>query len=253
MDLGIRGKTALVTGSSSGLGKAVAYGLAAEGVDVCLFARSADRLEANAAELRSRFGVRALAVAGDMRKPADLDALVVQLKAKGMLPDIFVLNTGRPPLTLREVLAEDEAGRWQDAYETQLRGAIDTAQRIVPLLIDKGWGRVIAITSASVKQPTPRKGLSTIFRVGLTAYLKHLANEIAATGVTVNSVCPANIDTPTFRSEFELQARKTRVPMQRLGSQEEFASAVCYLASQGAGFITGTTLVVDGGMTATLF
>lgn len=253
MDLGIAGKVALVTGSSSGLGKAIAYALAAEGVHIILFARSADKLEAIAADIRTTHGVRATAIPGDLRSMADIDRMVDIIKSSAQVPDIFVLNTGRPPLALREVLAENEPQRWQDAYETQLLGAVSVTERIVPLMIPRGWGRVIAITSASVKQPTPRKGLSTIFRVGVTAYMKHLSHEIAATGVTVNSVCPANINTPTFRTDFELQARKTRVPMGRLASPEEFASAVCYFASAGAGFITGQSLVVDGGMNATLF
>lgn len=252
MDFGIAGKVALVTASSSGLGEAVAHALAAEGVKPILFARSADKLRAVAAAIEQRHGVRALAVPGDLRSKDDIERLIATLKQECGAPDILVVNTGRPPLTLREVLDETEDERWEDAYRTQLWGAIQVTQKVVPLMLPRGWGRVIAITSASVKQPTPRKGLSTIFRVGVTAYMKHLSTEIAASGITVNSVCPANINTPTFRSDFELQARRTRVPMGRLASPEEFAASVAFLASQNAGFITGQSLVVDGGMNATL-
>ena len=253
MDYGIAGKVALVTASSSGLGKAAAHALAAEGANVVLFSRTAEVLRAAAAEIEKQHGVRALAVAGDMRVEADIDRLVVILKQEFGAPDILVLNTGRPPLTLREVLDETEQERWEDAYRTQLWGGIMVTQKVVPLMLKRGWGRVIAITSASVRQPTPRKGLSTIFKIGINAYMKHLANEIAASGITVNTVCPANINTPTFRSDFELAARRTRVPMGRLGSPEELAAAVAFYVSNGAGFITGTSLTVDGGMNATLF
>ena len=253
MDYGIAGKVALVTASSSGLGKAAAHALAAEGANVVLFARTAEMLRATAAEIEKLHKVRALAVPGDMRSEADIERLIAAVKQAYGAPDIFVLNTGRPPLTLRKVLDETEQERWEDAYRTQLWGGIMVTQKVVPLMLKRGWGRVIAITSASVKQPTPRKGLSTIFKIGINAYMKHLANEIASTGVTVNTVCPANINTPTFRSDFELAARRTRVPMGRLGSTEEFAAAVAFYASNGAGFITGTSLTVDGGMNATLF
>lgn len=253
MNYEIAGKVALITASSSGLGKAVAHALAAEGVNVILFARSADKLKATAAEIEKQHKVRSLAIAGDMRSEADIERLVATVKQEYGAPDIFVLNTGRPPLTLRDVLDETETERWEDAYRTQLWGGIMVTQKVVPLMLGRKWGRVIAITSASVKQPTPRKGLSTIFKIGINAYMKHLASEIAATGITVNTVCPANIDTPTFRSDFELAARKTRVPMGRLGSIQEFAAAVVFYASNGAGFITGTSLVVDGGMNATTF
>lgn len=253
MDYGIKGKVALVTASSSGLGKASAHALAAEGANVVLFSRTAKVLNATATEIEKQHGVRALAIAGDMRVAADIDRLIEGMKQAFGAPDILVLNTGRPPLTLREVLDETEPERWEDAYRTQLWGGIMVTQKVVPLMLKRGWGRVIAITSASVRQPTPKKGLSTIFKIGINAYMKHLANEIAATGVTVNVVCPANINTPTFRSDFELNARKTRVPMKRLGSVEELAAAVAFYASNGAGFITGTSLVVDGGMNATTF
>ena len=253
MDYGIKGKVALITASSSGLGKASAQALAAEGANVVLFSRTQKLLSATAAEIEKQFGVRAHAIAGDMRVGADIDSLVDKVKQEYGAPDILVVNTGRPPLDLREVLDETEPQRWEDAYRTQLCGGIMVTQKVVPLMLSRGWGRVIAITSASVRQPTPKKGLSTIFKIGINAYMKHLANEIAATGVTVNVVCPANIDTPTFRNDYELKARKTRIPMKRLGSVQDLAAAVAFYASNGAGFITGTSLVVDGGMNATTF
>jgi len=151
-----------------------------------------------------------------------------------------------------EVLKENDDARWEDAYQTQLRGAVHGANRIVPLMLGRGWGRVIAITSATVKQPMPRHGLSTIFRAGVTAYMKHLANEIAAQGVTVNTVCPGLIDT-VFRKPEEVAERMKLFPLQRMGRADEFAATVSYLASEQAGFITGASVHVDGGAVASLY
>jgi 3-oxoacyl-[acyl-carrier protein] reductase len=252
MNLGIAGKVAVVTACSSGLGKAVACALAAEGVKLVLFARSAATLHTIAANIENKHGVPVLAVAGDMRSPADVERLVTELRQKFGAPDILVLNTGRPPKPMREVLKETEDARWEDAYQTQLRAAILVAGKVVPLLLDRGWGRVIAITSASVKQPMPRHGLSTVFRAGVTAYMKHLANEIAARGVTVNTVCPGLIDS-VFRNSDEIAERLKSVPLKRLGRPDEFAATVVFLASDCAGFITGASLHVDGGAVASLY
>jgi len=252
MDLGIAGKVAVVTASSSGIGKAVAQALAAEGVKLVLFSRSADLLRATAAEIEKQHDVPVLAVPGDMRSPADVERLVSALQQKFGAPDILILNTGRPPRALRKVLDETDDERWEDAYQTQLRAAVLVASRIVPLIVERGWGRVIAITSASVKQPMLQHGLSTVFRAGVTAYMKHLANEIAARGVTVNTVGPGSIDTPTPRTSEYMAERLRRVPMGRLGRPEEFAAMVAFLASNHAGFITGANLHVDGGTVASL-
>lgn len=252
MDLGIRGKVAVVTASSSGLGKAVAEALAAEGAKLVLFARSADLLRTVAAEIEKERNVPVLAVPGDMRSAADVERLVAEMQKTFGAPDILVLNTGRPPRALREVLQETDDERWEDAYQTQLKAAVQVASRIVPLIVERGWGRVIAITSASVKQPMLHHGLSTVFRAGLTAYMKHLANEVAAKGVTVNTVGPGSIDTPTPRTSAHIADRLKRVPMGRLGRPEEFAAMIAFLASEQAGFITGANLHVDGGMVASL-
>ncbi len=252
MDLGIAGKVAIVTACSSGIGRAVAQSLAAEGVKVVMFARSAGLLRTAAAEIEEQHKVPVLAVGGDMRSAVDVERLVDETRNKFGAPDILVLNTGRPPRALREVLEETDDERWEDAYQTQLRSAVLIASHIVPLIAERGWGRVIAITSASVKQPMLHHGLSTVFRSGLTAYMKHLANEVASKGVTVNTVGPGSIDTPTPRTPGHNADRIKRVPLGRLGTPQEFAGVVTFLASQQAGFMTGGNLHVDGGMVASL-
>lgn len=252
MNLGITGKTAIVTAASSGLGEYAARALAAEGVNLVLFARSADTLRAKAEAMATQYGVKVVPVAGDMRIAADVDRLIAETQRAFGSPDILVLNTGRPPVPMREVLDETEDARWQDAYETQLRGAVRVVGKVAPLLVARGWGRIVGITSASVKQPMTKHGLSTVFRAGLTGYLRHLANEIAASGVTVNTVCPASVGTEAMEKSYDLTVRAQQVPMRRIGKPEELGAMVAFLCSDLAGFTTGAAIQVDGGMVAAL-
>ena len=251
MDFGIAGKRAVVFGGSAGLGFAVCEALAAEGVNLVLFSRDPGRLAASQAELKKRFGVAVDAVSGDITVKKDVVALAGTLQSTGGI-DILILNTPRPPSPMRELLAENEDDRWEQAYQHQLNCALMVIREVSPLLLDRGWGRVVAITSASVKQPMARHALSTIFRAGAQAALKHLAMETASRGVTVNAVAPATILTPTFGTYHNVEARVQAVPVKRLGKPEELAAAVVFLASQQAGYITGQVIQVDGGMTLSL-
>lgn len=253
MDLGILGKTALVTGGSKGMGYASACHLAAEGARLILFARTKEPLEDAADSIRKQHGAEVLALAGDMRNVEDIANLKEETIRFCGGPDIVVLNTGIPPSPLREVLDEIEDQRWQDAHDIQLGASIKVVNAMVPLMMERKWGRLIAITSASAKAPMPVHGLSTVYRAGQTAYLKHLANEIAHSGVTVNMVGPASIETPTFLTYHRREDREKIVPLGRLGKPEELAALVVYLSSVHAGFITGQHIQFDGGMTASLF
>ncbi|NYE23153.1 SDR family oxidoreductase [Pigmentiphaga litoralis] len=257
MDLGIKGKTALVTASSAGLGKNTAHALAAEGANIVLFARSADALQTVADEIAGTHGVRVLPVRGDMLSSADVDALAAAIAAEFGGLDILVLNTGRAPNPLRATVDETEEARWHAAYNNQLWGAIQVAKTVIPLMRGRGWGRIVAITSASVKSPMPHHSLSTVFRAGMTAYIKHLANEIGAEGITANCVAPALIDTShrvgaaAYTPE-QAAARKKLTPLGRMGRQEELTGVVTFLTSMQAGFITGSTILVEGGMVGSL-
>lgn len=253
MDLGLTGRHVLLTGASRGIGRACAEGFAREGARLLLFSRSAGPLEETAAALRTRFSADVEVLAGDMASESDVAALrqVVLRRCDGA-PDVLVLNTGRPPLKLREVLDENDPARWTAAHDTQLKGGVQVLATIAPLMVARKRGRIVAITSATVRQPMPRHGLSSVFRAGLTAYLKHLSNEIAHSGVTVNSVCPASIGTEGFLASYNAADRAKSIPLQRLGTPDELAAAVLFYASEQAGFITGTALAVDGGMTASL-
>jgi len=239
------------------MGRNIAHALAAEGADIVLFARSAAVLQEVAHDIEHKHGVRALAVAGDMLARPDVERLAATLREEFGGPDIVVLNTGRAPNPIRATLDESDESRWNQAYQTQLWGAIQVAMNVVPLMLDRGWGRIIAITSASVKAPMPHHSLSTVFRAGVTAYMKHLANEVGSRGITVNCVAPALIDTShrsgaAAYSEAQTQARKNLTPLGRMGTQAEVCGVVTFLASIQAGFITGSSINVEGGMIGAL-
>ena len=257
MDLGIKGKLALVTASSGGMGRNIAHALAAEGANVALFARTADKLQAVAAEIEQQHGVRAIPVAGSMTEKADVQRLAKVLQEHGGA-EILVLVSGRPPNPLRATLDEPDQARWDEAYRSQLWGVIEVINGIAPQMLERGWGRIIAVTSASAKEPMKTHSLSTVFRAGVTAYMKGLANEIGSKGITVNCVAPALIDTSHRQgaaayTEEQARYRKTLTPLGRMGTQEELCGVVAFLASRQAGFVTGSTIAVEGGMIGSLF
>lgn len=248
MDLGIAGKRALVIGGTSGLGLASAEALAAEGVAMALFARDTDKIEAATAKITADHRVPAMGFAGDLTRQDDVKALATWARETGGI-DILVLNTPRPPSPMRDFLAEDEDERWELAYRNQLESALFALRHLTPLLLDKGWGRLIAITSAGIKHVMPRHAVSTIFRAGVHMALKQLVDEVAPHGVTVNMIGPATVITPTFSQFHNLERRISEIPLKRAGKSEELGGTVAFLASQQAGFLTGQALQLDGGMT----
>jgi len=251
MDLNIAGKRAVVIGGSTGLGFAVCERLAAEGVNLLLFARDPIKLDDARLTLRRAHGVRVDTCSGDIACAEDVARLAQKAAQDGGM-QILVLNTPRPPSPMRDFLEENDDVRWQQAYQQQLNGALLVLRKLAPLLLGKGWGRIIAITSASIKQPMPRHAISTVFRAGVQAALKHLAIELAEHGVTVNAVAPATILTPTFSTFHHLAQRIEAVPLKRAGRPEELAATVAFLASDHAGFITGEAIQLDGGQTRAL-
>jgi 3-oxoacyl-[acyl-carrier protein] reductase len=257
MDLGIKGKLALVTASSGGMGRNIAHMLAGEGANVVLFSRSEDKLRTVCGEIESQHGVKATAVAGDMTNHDDVLRLASTLQALGG-SDILVLVSARPPNPLRETLKEDEQARWDQAYRAQLWSIVDLVNATVPQMIGRGWGRIVSVTSASAKQPMAVHALSTVFRAGVTAYMKGLAGEVAPHGITVNCVAPALIDTShrqgkSAYTKEQAEHRKTLNPMGRTGTQEELCGVITFLTSRQAGFVTGSTIAVEGGMISGLF
>jgi 3-oxoacyl-[acyl-carrier protein] reductase len=242
MDLGIAGKVALVTGASKGLGLGVAAELATEGAQVAISSRSRERVEAAAASI----GARAFEHhAADVEGSADL---VRQVESQLGPIDILVTNSGGPtpgPDALGFALEQ-----WRTAYETLVLGAIALVQAVLPGMRERNWGRVLSLSSSVVREPSPVLVLSSAHRAGLLAALKTIARQVAGDGVTVNSLLPGLISTDRT---IELGADNPEVlrelPSGRLGTVEEFAAAAAFLCSARASYITGTALLVDGGVT----
>ena len=247
MDLGLRGRTAIVCGASAGIGLACAEALAAEGANVTMLARRRDVLQREA----DRLG--ALAVRGDVTKPAHLETLVEQTLAAFGGIDVLVLNGGGPPRTRALDVADADV---DEAVELLLLSAIRLVRLCRPHLEASGHGRVVAITSTSVKEPIDALALSNAIRPGVVGWLKTAARELAPAGVTVNAVAPGRIDTDRAREVYPdgpREADLAAIPLGRLAHPAEVGDVVCFLASERASYVTGATVVVDGGLTRGIF
>ena len=241
MDLGLRGKTAIVCGASSGMGLAVAEVLAAEGANVAMFARRRDLLEREA----DRIG--ALPVRGDLTVPKDLAKLVEQTVGAFGGIDVLVNNGGGPPAGPAAGL-DDHA--IEGAVELLLLSVIRLTNLCLPHLQASGRGRIVNIESSSVRAPLDNLALSNALRPGVVGWMKTLAREVAPKGITVNTVAPGQIDTDRLRSLGG--GNPDAVPMGRLGEPAEIAAVVCFLASDRAAYVTGAVVPVDGGLTRNL-
>jgi 3-oxoacyl-[acyl-carrier protein] reductase len=240
MDLGIEGRVALVTGASKGLGLGVAAALAAEGAKVAISSRSAERIERAAEKIGARAFVHD---ASDANRAAELVAAVeVELGPV----DILVANSGGPPVSPDALSFTLE--QWREAYEMLLVGQIALIEAALPGMRQRGWGRILSMSSSAVREPPAVLVLSSSHRAGLLGALKTIARQIAPDGVTINTLLPGLILTDRTR---ELGAdwpeRLSAIPAGRLGKVEEFGAAAAFLCSEPAGYITGTTLLVDGG------
>ena len=247
MDLGLEGTAAIVGGASAGMGFAIAEALAAEGCAVTMCARGEDRLEESAARISG-----AIAVAGDVRDPAVLERLVDDtVTARGRL-DIVVNNAGGPPAGTFESTA-DEA--WADAFELSLRSVVRLTRLALPHLRRSGRGRVVNITSWSVREPIPNLILSNAIRPGVVGWAKSLAHEVGHDGITVNTIAPGKVATGRMQELWESRPDPAAaeaediasIPVGRMGRPDEVAAAVAFLCSERAGYISGVVLPVDGG------
>jgi len=253
MDLGIAGKRALVTASSKGLGRGCAEALAAAGVDLVLNARTAEALEETAEAIRTSHGVDVATVACDVTTPEGQQAV---LDAAGA-PDILVTNAGGPP---PGVWSDWEREDFIRALDANMLTPIALMKACLPEMMGRGWGRVVNITSGSVKAPIPQLGLSNAARAGLTGYVAGTARQVAGNGVTINNLLPGihataradGLDTNVSKAEGitldEARAkRQATIPAGRYGTPAEFGAACAFLCSVHAGFIVGQNLVLDGG------
>lgn len=258
MDLGMGGRVAIVGGSSRGMGRAVATGLAREGATVVVCSRHGEELAAAAAEMEKSVGPdRVHPIEADLSAPADVDRLVGEVASRWGRVDILVVNLGGPPPGQPTELSDED---WRGAFELSFYSAVGLCRRVLPLMREQEWGRIISILSLSVKQPEDNLALSTVARTAVAAFMKTLSNEVANEGITVNTVLPGSIGTGRLQGVWEMQARfhgrdmagaradrMALVPAGRFGRPEEVADLVCFLASERAGFLTGLHLPIDGG------
>jgi 3-oxoacyl-[acyl-carrier protein] reductase len=254
MDLGLQGCTAIVTGASSGIGLATAMSLAGEGCNVTVFARRGDRLAMSVAAIDAlATGARGLAVIGDSREPADLQrAFDETIELFGRL-DILVNNTGGPPAGKFDDLGEDA---WRTAWELTLMSTLRMSRIALPALRASGRGRIVNITSSTVKEPNEDLLLSNVYRPGVIGWAKTLSQDEGPNGITVNSVAPGFIDTDRLKEIYaggddpagSRAAEEGLIPVRRFGEAREVADAITFLCSTRAAYITGVTLLVDGGV-----
>lgn len=244
MDLGIRGRRAAVAAGTAGLGRACAAALVAEGAQVTICGSNAERARAAAEAL----GGDTDWVVADLTDPETAAGFVAEVERRHGGVDVLIVN-GPGPAPGR--VADTVLGDYRAAVDRSLLAVVGMCQAAVPGMRDRGWGRVVAITSLGVRQPYPNLALSNTARAGATGFLRTLAREVAADGVTVNSVLPGLHDTDRVRGVYAdpdaLAAALAGVPAGRLGTPEECAAVVAFLCSQHASFLTGAAVPVDGG------
>ena len=253
MDLGIRGKTALVCAASKGLGKGCAMSLAREGVNLVITARGRGALETAAVEIRKLFNVDVKTVPGDITTPQGREAALAACPA----PDILVNNAGGPP---PGDFRDWDRDAWVKAVDANMITPILMIRAVVDGMIARRFGRIVNITSGAVKAPIPELGLSNGARTGLTGFIAGLSRTTVRHNVTINNLLPGPFETDRLRSNLEFNARKTgksaeelrRIrteanPAGRFGTVEEFGDACAYLCSAQAGYLTGQNVLLDGG------
>jgi 3-oxoacyl-[acyl-carrier protein] reductase len=263
MDLGLRDRVAVVAAASRGIGFASAMELAREGARVFLCSRDEESARAAAARIREETGTDTEGIKADVTSDEDALRFVRLAEERAGRVDILVTNAGGSPASTFEDTGLD---MYRKAFELNALSAVRLARLVVPLMRERRWGRIVNITSISVKQPINGLLLSNTIRAGLTGWAKTLSTEVAADGVTVNSVAPGYTLTErqdeltearaaaTGRTKEELiEMRESEIPMRRSASPEEIAAAVAFLASERASYITGVTLQVDGGWVRSLY
>lgn len=257
MDLGLRNRVAIVAASSRGLGKACALELAREGATVVVCARGAECLAATAAEIQAVSAVKVRSIPTDLTIAAQIEHLVGETLRRFGRVDVLVTNNGGPPAGS---FGDFDDKAWFAAHQLTLMSAVRLIRAVLPAMRAQRWGRIINITSVSAKQPIDNLVLSNVYRPGVIGLAKTLSTEVAVDGITVNNVAPGYTRTDRVLElargraaeqgkavEEVLDETAASYPMQRMGEPEELAALVAFLASERAGYITGTTIQVDGG------
>lgn len=257
MDLGLKGKVAVVAGSSQGLGRAIAEALAAEGADLVINSRSPEKLAAVRDEIAEATGANVEAVAADLTPPEGPTTLVSRAEEAFGQVDILVTNTGGPPAGMFE---DHSVETWREAIAQNFESVVNLVRAALPGMKERRWGRIVNVTSISVKQPVAGLILSNSIRAGVTGFAKTVSNEVAPYNVTVNNVLPgytrterlihlaeANSEREGTTIEEVYEGWAAEIPMGRLGEPPELGATVAFFCSEQASYITGQSVAVDGG------
>ena len=260
MDLGLKGKIAIVSASSKGLGKATAKVLAREGANVVILSRNLENLNNAKKEIENETGSEVLAIRADVRKKGDIENVVKETVEKFGTVHILVNNAGGPPAGYFDDFGDDE---WYNSIDLLLMSTIRFIRLTLPYMKKQRWGRIINITSVSVRQPIDNLILSNSIRLAIVGLAKTLSKQIADHNITINNVAPGYILTDrvkellsktadekgkTFQEIYQETAMK--IPVKRIGDPEELGALIAFLASEKAGYITGTTILIDGGLSS---
>jgi 3-oxoacyl-[acyl-carrier protein] reductase len=254
MDLGLTGRVALVTAASKGMGRACALAFARENAKVAMCARTETELKTAADEIRTATRADVLAISADVTKRSDVEALVQRVGAQWGGVDILVANAGGPARGFFEDMSDEQ---WRQAFELSLLSVVRLVRAVLPAMQTKKWGRVLTIQSVSVKQPLPDLVLSNAIRPGTHGMMKTLATRYGKDNVTFNTVCPGRILTDRLMGGLKASGLSREayvaqlgadIPLGRVGTPEEFANVIVFLASERASYVTGTAIQVDGGL-----
>lgn len=257
MDLGIQDKIALVTGGSTGIGYAAAEALAAEGATVILNSRSEDNLKKAVAQIKAKTGQDAEYIAGDLTMEGTAERIVKEVEAKHGRIDIMLSNAGGPPAGMFLDLPKEA---WKKSVDLTFYPSLDLTRAVLPGMKERKWGRIIYLTSLSVKQPVDNLIISNSYRAGLAGFSKTISNQFAGFGITVNMVCPGYTNTERLTELAENISSNTgmsveevfknwaeSVPAGRIGEPSELGAVIAFIASEKASYVTGTVIQVDGG------
>jgi|TARA_B100000959_G_scaffold278845_1_gene337909 3-oxoacyl-[acyl-carrier protein] reductase len=263
MDLSIKGKNAIVCASSQGLGKSAAVDLAKEGVNLAICSRNKDKINLVKEEIEQTSDVKVVAIEADLSSEKDISALFQEAKKELKAIDILINNNGGPPPSTFEELTDED---WQKTFNSTMMSAIRLSKLVLPNMKKNKWGRIINISSVSVKTPVNGLFLSNSIRMGVLGWAKALSDEVAPHGITVNSVCPGTTKTERIeqilnaqsessgkdKSEIE-KAMANSIPMLRIGEASDLSALITFLASEKASYMTGLAVQVDGGSARTFY
>ena len=265
MNLNLKNKNAIICASSQGLGKAAALDLAEEGVNLAICSRDQDKINKVKEEIHQKIGsaIKVIALQVDLDSPDEIQAFYKQVENDLGSVDILVNNNGGPPPSTFEQLSDDD---WQKAFNSTMMSCLRLSKLVIPNMKKNGWGRIINISSVSVKTPVNGLFLSNSLRMGVLGWAKALSDELAPHGITVNTVCPGYTRTERVEAILETQSNSSglkkedieksiaeNIPMKRVGEAEDLAGLITFLASEKANYMTGLAIQVDGGSARTFY